>query len=191
MKHEENQIEEENKVIETTIHHAAMVYTSSIATLTPFSTPSKNSVMHIARIKEGIRKVGMGRWKEIPGIFLWILIVICPGLDPPPSSQKSAGNRKFHYSDGEEEGVEGDERGWEREGDRQISEEEDRENRGLRKRMAVTGMAIGLEGFGLGIEFMSAGFGVQRWIALQRSGSEGRSDDLGEIGGGVVTPQSI
>ena len=34
--------------------------------------------------------------------------------------------------------------------------------------MAVTGMAIGLEGFGLGIEFLKAGWAVQRWIAVER-----------------------
>lgn len=65
----------------------------------------------------------MSRWKEIPGIFQWILLVLCPSCS------------------------------------------EAIEDRRLQKKMAVTGMAIGLEGFGLGIEYLKAFYGVQRWIA--------------------------
>lgn len=65
-------------------------------------------------------------WKEIPGIFLWVLLVLCPSCD------------------------------------------QSMEDRSLQKKMAVTGMAIGLEGFGLGIEYLRVFWGVQRWIAKER-----------------------
>jgi hypothetical protein len=38
----------------------------------------------------------------------------------------------------------------------------------MRKKMAVTGISIGFEGFNLGIEYLKAHWTVQRWIATER-----------------------
>ena len=73
-----------------------------------------------------ISAVGLARWKEIPGVFLWILLVSCP----------SAGN--------------------------------DLQGRFLKKKMAVTGMTIGMEDFRLAIGCLRAFWKVQRWIARER-----------------------
>jgi hypothetical protein len=124
---EEDQASNQRQLITSILRQTAQFYTTSIATLTPFSTPSAPSLYHLFEIKSNIAKVGLKRWKEIPGIFLWVLLVICPSLG------------------------------------------EDREDRKLRKKMAVTGMAIGLEGFNLGIEYLKAHWKVQRWIADERA----------------------
>jgi hypothetical protein len=109
--------------IATVIQHSALIYTASISTPMPFTLASRTSLISLALIKSHIRQVDMTRWKEIPGIFLWVLLILCPSCG---------------------EGV---------------------EDRRLQKKMAVTGMAIGLEGFGLGIEHLKAFWAVQRWIA--------------------------
>lgn len=120
---EENDNFSQKELITSIIAQTAQVYTSSIATLTPFRTPSTTSLLHLTQIKSNIAKVPLKRWKGIPGIFLWILLVLCPSLG---------------------EGL---------------------EDKKLKKRMAVTGMAIGLEGFNLGIEYLKSHWRVQRWIA--------------------------
>lgn len=126
-KREEEQTSSQQQLMTSILRQTAQFYTTSIATLTPFSTPSAASLLHLSKVKFNIAKVDLKRWKEIPGIFLWVLLVICPSLG------------------------------------------EDMEDRRLRKKMAVTGMAIGLEGFNLGIEYLKAHWKVQRWIANERA----------------------
>ena len=116
----------ESELITLSIRLTALIYTSCIASLTPF-TQVKH---HLAEIKKHISRVPMNRWKYIPGIFLWILMVISPTC-----------------------GVGIDDRKW-------------------RKKMPVTAMAIGLEGFGLGIEYLRANWLVQRWIAREKDNKE-------------------
>jgi hypothetical protein len=65
----------------------------------------------------------LARWKELPGIFLWILLVACPGTKNDP------------------------------------------QGRFLRKKMAVAGMAIGMEDFNLATSYLRVFWMVQRWIA--------------------------
>ncbi|KAE9378640.1 hypothetical protein N431DRAFT_363266 [Stipitochalara longipes BDJ] len=106
------------------IRTTALIYTNCIATLTPFTnayTPDG-----LLSILDKIATVGLSRWKEMPGIFLWILLVACP----------SAGD--------------------------------DLQGRFLRKKMAVTGMTIGMEDFGLAIGCLRAFWKVQRWISRER-----------------------
>ncbi|KAH8594979.1 hypothetical protein B0O99DRAFT_687293 [Bisporella sp. PMI_857] len=103
-----------------TIRLCAIVYTSCISTLTPFASPPPVSLSLLPIIKKNIAKVPLARWKEIPGVFLWVLLVICPSC------------------------AVGD----------------DIEGRRLRKMMAVTGMAIGLEGgFATGIAYLRGFWG--------------------------------
>ena len=78
------------------------------------------------RLYANICAVGLSKWKDIPGIFLWILLVATP----------SSG---------------GDLRG-----------------RFLRKQMACTGMALGLEDFLRGTAYLRAFWVVQRWIEMER-----------------------
>jgi hypothetical protein len=107
------------------IRITALTYTNCISTLTPFTdayTPTQ-----LFSLLDKISVVGLSRWKEIPGIFLWILLVACP----------SAGN--------------------------------DLQGRFLKKKMAVTGMTIGMEDFGLSIGCLRAFWKVQRWIARERA----------------------
>jgi len=47
------------------------------------------------------------------------------------------------------------------------------EDRWFRKKMSVVGMSIGLEGFGLGIDYVKAHWLVQRWVAGQAQGAIG------------------
>ena len=106
------------------IRTTALIYTNCIATLTPFTNAYTPSALQ--SILSKISTVGLSRWKEIPGTFLWILLVACP----------SSGN--------------------------------DLQGRFLKKKMAVTGMTIGMEDFGLAIGFLRAFWKVQRWVARER-----------------------
>jgi hypothetical protein len=116
------------------IHTTALTYTNCIATLTPFTNAYTPEELHSILSKIGI--VDLSRWKEIPGIFLWILLVACP----------SAGN--------------------------------DLQGRFLKKKMAVTGMTIGMEDFGLAIGCLRAFWKVQRWISRKGEGETGVIDPL-------------
>jgi hypothetical protein len=64
----------------------------------------------------------MGQWRRIPGIFLWIMLVACPGT------------------------------------------EEDGRGRWLRRKMAVAGMQVGMEDFGVAISCLRAFWRVERWV---------------------------
>jgi hypothetical protein len=114
----------ESEFILDIIRTTALVYSNCIAMLTPF----KNAYMDsdLLDLLDKISVVGLARWKEVPGIFLWILLVACP----------SCGN--------------------------------DLQGRFLKKKMAVTGMTIGMEDFGLAIACLRAFWKVQRWIARER-----------------------
>lgn len=64
--------------ISSVIHLTALAYTSCISSGLPFAnayTPSErlNLYKHILLVPLKI-------WKEIPGIYLWILLVACPGM---------------------------------------------------------------------------------------------------------------
>jgi len=110
-------------VVADTIHIASLAYTSAIMNLTPFSQSLERPM--IRDLNRNLAAVPMARWKEIPGIFLWILLVMCP------------------------------------------SSHDDVQGRWLRRKMAVAGMAIGLEEFSLGIMYLQAFWKVQRWIARE------------------------
>jgi hypothetical protein len=110
------------------LRSTALIYSSCIATLTPFT--NAYTEFELLELLDKISAVGLTRWKEIPGIFLWILLVACP----------SSGN--------------------------------DLPGRFLKKKMAVTGMSIGMEDFGLAIACLRAFWKVQRWIRKERGKRE-------------------
>jgi hypothetical protein len=56
----------------------AMTYSSCIMSLTPFTGVYDD--LKLEELYFNVMKVGLERWREIPGIFLWILLVICPSV---------------------------------------------------------------------------------------------------------------
>ncbi len=83
-----------------------------------------------------ISLVGLSNWKEVPGIFLWVLLVAT------------------------------------------TCAKDDQRGKWMRKQMACTGMAIGLEDFFLGEACLRAFWLVQRWI--EEEGAKGTAVDLDE-----------
>lgn len=65
-------------LVQDTIRLAAMVHCRSIANVTLISRLSQPSVSHLDELYATMRKVSLTRWKEAPGIFLWIMLVLCP-----------------------------------------------------------------------------------------------------------------
>jgi hypothetical protein len=68
----------ETDLITSTIHLTALLHTRSIATLTPISQLPAPSIAQLEELYTVMRKVSLGRWKKTPGIFLWIMLVLCP-----------------------------------------------------------------------------------------------------------------
>jgi hypothetical protein len=68
------------------IRRTALVYTSCINSRTPISHLYGGPIKTLSSIQPErlelcsiINKVGLSNWRKIPGIFLWILLVACPG----------------------------------------------------------------------------------------------------------------
>jgi hypothetical protein len=76
MKLHDQEIDEREHVIIDIIRQTALVYTTSIATLTPFSKTYTTTLIRSLEVK--LNKVPLSRWKQMPGLFFWILIVACP-----------------------------------------------------------------------------------------------------------------
>ncbi|KAE9364253.1 hypothetical protein N431DRAFT_354741 [Stipitochalara longipes BDJ] len=98
----------------------AQIYGQSIFTLTPLSqiwTPALLEPFY-----NQVSSISLNTWQQIPGIFLWVLLVACPGT------------------------------------------RDDVVGKWIKRKMAVSGMAIALEDFGLAIGYFRAFWRVQRWI---------------------------
>lgn len=67
------------------IHLTTLVYTKAISTLTPFSSIYTTS--QLREVHALVIRVGFSKWKEIPGIFLWIMFVACSAGDIDPSER--------------------------------------------------------------------------------------------------------
>ncbi|KAH8590350.1 hypothetical protein B0O99DRAFT_521390, partial [Bisporella sp. PMI_857] len=69
----------ETSLITTTVHFAAFTYVTSILTLTPLSSLEPPAYFFSSTIQQtfhtNICSVFFSRWKQMPGIFLWILFV--------------------------------------------------------------------------------------------------------------------
>jgi hypothetical protein len=60
-----------------TIRLASLAYISCLSTCTPFSqafSPPQRKILY-----DTLLRVSLSAWKKIPGIYLWVLLVICPG----------------------------------------------------------------------------------------------------------------
>jgi hypothetical protein len=116
----------ERELILTILRTTALTFTHCISTLSPFTNAYTPSAL--SSLLSQISSIPLNRWKRIPGIFLWVLLVACP----------SAGNV------------------------------DEVQGRWLKKKMAVTGMTIGMSDFGLAIGGLRGFWKVQRWIARER-----------------------
>ncbi|KAK0738939.1 hypothetical protein B0T18DRAFT_492785 [Schizothecium vesticola] len=123
---------DENHVLTTALHLTALFYTISIATSTPLSTlkTSPSLTLLIAGLPAidaadalyaSIRAVPSSRWKRMPGVFLWVMLVAAA-----QRTRSTAG-----------------EGGWE--------SPRQRERKYLRRRMATAAQAVAQEDFGVGI----------------------------------------
>ncbi|KAB5522143.1 hypothetical protein GE09DRAFT_501927 [Coniochaeta sp. 2T2.1] len=68
----------EDDLIQDTIRLAALVHCRSIAHLTLISKLPQPSISHLNELYTTMRTVSLTRWKKTPGIFLWIMLVLCP-----------------------------------------------------------------------------------------------------------------
>jgi hypothetical protein len=59
------------------IHLSAIVYTSATACRIPLSLAYPLKLRH--RLCDNLRRINLSSWKKIPGIFLWVLFIACPG----------------------------------------------------------------------------------------------------------------
>jgi hypothetical protein len=57
-----------------TVRLTSLIYSSSILSLSPLSNSASGS--QIPELAEMIWKVELSRWKQMPGIFLWIVMVV-------------------------------------------------------------------------------------------------------------------
>lgn len=55
---------------------AARIWSYSVITLTPFARYPDRSVL--LALSEAVLLVPLSRWKTTPGIYLWVLLVLCP-----------------------------------------------------------------------------------------------------------------
>jgi hypothetical protein len=53
----------------------ALLYSTAISSRSPFSYASQSSILQ--DLWKTIWHVALSRWKKIPGIFLWVLLVAC------------------------------------------------------------------------------------------------------------------
>ncbi|KAH7029155.1 uncharacterized protein B0I36DRAFT_290568 [Microdochium trichocladiopsis] len=59
-----------------TVRLAGLVHSYSIMTITPFSQYPDLSVL--AALSDAALRVPLTTWRDIPGIYLWVLLVLCP-----------------------------------------------------------------------------------------------------------------
>ena len=62
--------------ITETIRLASLIYSLSILSLTPFCSSRKMALLQ--DLYYNLTQVSLAQWKEIPGIFLWILLIAAP-----------------------------------------------------------------------------------------------------------------
>ncbi|KAF8848998.1 hypothetical protein BDZ45DRAFT_248662 [Acephala macrosclerotiorum] len=109
-------------IITSAVRLIATLYILSISTLTPLSqlwTPSLLNEFYTY-----LFFISMSQWKQIPGIFLWIMLVA------------STGGEK---------------------------DEKEERKKWMWRKMAVAGMQIGMEDFGVSIGCLRSFWRVQRW----------------------------
>lgn len=155
---------DENHALTTALHLTALFYTTSVATSTPLSTlKTSPSPTHLIAglpavdatdaLYASIRAVPSSRWKRMPGVFLWVMLVAAA-----QRTRSTAG-----------------EGGWE--------SPRQRERKYLRRRMATAAQAVAQEDFGVGIWCLRGFWLVGRWVeegGWREVGSPGEGESSGE-----------
>ncbi|KAK0639821.1 hypothetical protein B0T16DRAFT_497811 [Cercophora newfieldiana] len=123
----------DDDVIRQTVRLAAIIYTESIIKLQPMTSikSTSDSEQTLAR---NIKAVSSARWKRMPGVFLWIVLVAVV----QPTSDTA--------------------------GDFDGNSDEDSRRRWLRRKLGAAAQAVGQEEFGLSIAYLRAFWLVQQWI---------------------------
>ncbi len=133
----------EQKKIGEAVCLAAAIYCRAVATRTLASRlltePADAGPPLAERLYSAITAAGLASWKKTPGIFLWVMLVLCP----------STNNSSMTRDGG--------------------SDSRRRRAGFIRRKMAVTGLSIGFEDFALGISYLRAFWRVQRWIVREAS----------------------
>lgn len=132
----------EPDLVTQTIQLCALIFTTSISTMQPISalkTEAQSQTLY-----ENILAVGPKRWKEIPGIFLWVLMVASPHPKNPPREVLESG----------------DVTRWEL------------KRKYLVRKMSTALQVISQEDFGLGIAYLRGFWAVQRFVVEGSDGGE-------------------
>jgi len=128
-----DELDDEDAAMLTALRLAALFFSWSVTSLSPVVDFPDLTLCET--FYASILSVKMARWRQTPGIFLWIMLVACPmgrKLDDSSSTFDVHGGFKGHF---------------------------------LRRKMAVAGMSIALESFDIGIHYLRAFWEVQRWVA--------------------------
>ena len=131
-----SQVSKEEAIVTATIRLAALVYTDAVMSARPISHVKDDNTTKT--LCDNLRAVSSDRWKKIPGIFLWLLVVATPQI---PDKNR---------------------------GDWRVDVEKDLRNKYLRRKMATAAQVIGQEEFNLSIWYLRSFWVVQRWIVDQR-----------------------
>jgi len=123
--------------VQQIIHQTAIIYTQAIIKLQPMSC-IKSSYKTEKTLDRNIKAVYPIRWKKMPGIYLWIMLVA--------AAQTTSDTIGDDVDDSEDD----DRRKW------------------LRRRLGAAAQAVGQEEFGLSIAYLRAFWLVQRWIDRER-----------------------
>ncbi|KAA8632558.1 hypothetical protein SMACR_06679 [Sordaria macrospora] len=124
----------EPDLVTQTIQLCALILTASISTMQPISvvkTEAQSQTLY-----ENILAVGTKGWKEVPGIFLWILLVATPHPKTPPREVLATGAVTR----------------WEL------------KKKYLVRKMSTASQVISQEHFPLGIAYMRGFWAVQRFV---------------------------
>jgi hypothetical protein len=62
-------------LIYETVRLTALLYNTAISSRSPFSYVSQSSILQ--DLWKAIWRISLSRWKKIPGIFLWVILVAC------------------------------------------------------------------------------------------------------------------
>jgi hypothetical protein len=62
-------------LIYETVRLAALLYSTAISSRSPFSYTSQYSILQ--DLWKAIWRISLSRWKKIPGVFLWVILVAC------------------------------------------------------------------------------------------------------------------
>jgi hypothetical protein len=133
---ETTDLSDDDRIIQI-IRLAAAIYTEAVTKLAPL-TSIKSTYDAEKTLEKNIRAVTQIRWKKMPGVFLWIMLVAVVQTTSETVGEFDVG-----------------------------SEEEGRK-KWLRRKLGAAAQAVGQEEFGLSIAYLRAFWLVYRWIERER-----------------------